>query len=548
MPAWMIRVWRAPWLWAALVIILFCVPLFTGLDRRDFDNDEAIYSFSVDIMLKSGDWMTPRMIPSETFPFLEKPPLKFWMVGLPIKWGLLPANEFGMRFWDALMGSIAFLYIFAIGRRLAGPLCGLVAVLLLFTHGPLILEHGLRTNNMEAAVFLAYAGAVFHFLAWRKSGPDGRAHIIAMALYFVLGFMTKFVAALFLPVILAIAALLKREDQVRLYFHWRGFLLAGVIAIALIAPWFVYEYQIYGHRRYDTIFGDHVVKRLTAYLDPTHLQPWHFYFTHLWGLLRESGAWFVVVPGALLILRRTLFHRWLEGALIILWFVLPMAVISAGTSKLYHYAYPFLPPFALAGGYFVGVTTSALWRGMQRAGSAMGPASRAAISAVAIAAILLLLPIPAYQRVIAEIRRDAHPLQNLRACLEAADSKRNGVWVEGLGFTHRYSYYLYNLGTWEQRDIASDQTVAMHLYSPDAYRPVMLGDKRYVDFIAHMRGDSESVLRGAARHTTNPPELLFEVFRGSTVGFMQLESAVLLLPGPFSSCAVDRLKIGSPLP
>src|SRR4030095_8479895 len=102
---------------------------------------------------------------------LEKPPLKFWIVALPIRWGLLPANEVGMRFSDALMARIAFLYIFALGRKLAGPICGLAAVYLLFTHGPLVLEHGLRTNNMESAIFLAYAGGVFHFLKWRWSGP-----------------------------------------------------------------------------------------------------------------------------------------------------------------------------------------------------------------------------------------------------------------------------------------------------------------------------------------------------------------------------------------
>ena len=36
-----------------------------------------------------------------------------------------------------------------------------------------------------------------------------------------------------------------------------------------------------------------------------------------------------------------------------MWAVVPMAIISAGTSKLYHYAYPFLPPVALAAGYLV---------------------------------------------------------------------------------------------------------------------------------------------------------------------------------------------------
>ena len=78
----------------ALIALLFCAPLFTSLHHQDFDNDEAIYSFAVDTMVKDGDWLTPKSAPSESEPFFEKPPLKFWIVALPIKAGLLPANEF----------------------------------------------------------------------------------------------------------------------------------------------------------------------------------------------------------------------------------------------------------------------------------------------------------------------------------------------------------------------------------------------------------------------------------------------------------------------
>jgi hypothetical protein len=39
--------------------------------------------------------------------------------------------------------------------------------------------------------------------------------------------------------------------------------------------------------------------------------------------------------------------------LVVLWAAIPLAIISAGTSKLYHYAYPFLPPLTLAAGYVV---------------------------------------------------------------------------------------------------------------------------------------------------------------------------------------------------
>jgi hypothetical protein len=145
--------------------------------------------------------------------------------------------------------------------------------------------------------------------------------------------------------------------------------------------------------------------------------------------------------------------------------------------------------------------------------------------------------------VLAEFARDANPLGDLRACLLAADQNRPGVWVEGLGFTHRYPYYLFALGKWEQRDLASDYTVAMHLYSPDSYRPVMLSAKRYADFTAHLSQNPEEVLRGAARRTSNSPEQLMEIFRGSNVGMIPLEAATLLLPGPFSTCAQERLPV-----
>ena len=71
-----------------------------------------------------------------------------------------------MRVWDALFGGLAFLYVFALGRRLAGPVCGFVAVFVLFVYGPLLFEHGLRNNNMEAPLFLGYCGGVYHYLAW----------------------------------------------------------------------------------------------------------------------------------------------------------------------------------------------------------------------------------------------------------------------------------------------------------------------------------------------------------------------------------------------
>ncbi|MGE0448950.1 MAG: ArnT family glycosyltransferase [Vicinamibacterales bacterium] len=342
-------------LWLALVLAAFCFPLFVGLDRPDLETDEAIYSFAVDRILEVGDWLAPKSSPSETEVFLEKPPLKFWIVAAPIELGLLPHNEFGLRFWDAVFGGLAFLYVFAIGSLLAGPACGATAVLLLFVHVPLVLMHGVRTNNMEAPLLLSYCGGVYHFLRWAGPGDAGRRrrHAFAAGLYFALGFMTKFVAALFFPFVLVLAVIGSPVRRQRLVTEWRTWFAVGAVVLALCAPWFVYAYSRFGAQLWNTILAEHVVRRLTNYLDPAHLQPWDFYVRVMWTSWSDEHVNWIALAGLTTLLVQTIRRRWFDGAVVLLWAVVPLAIISTGTSKLYHYAFPFLPPIALAGGYLV---------------------------------------------------------------------------------------------------------------------------------------------------------------------------------------------------
>ena len=349
-------------LWLVLVGALFCLPLFVGLGRTDLQNDEAIYSFGADVMVASGDWLTPKSCPWENVAFLEKPPLKFWIVAAPIRLGLLPDNEFGLRFWDAAFGSAAFLYVFAMGRRIGGSMCGLAAVLMLFVHRPLLFEHGLRSNNMEASLVLAYCGGICHFLMWRTSNEDSRArlHVFAVAVFFVLAFMTKLVAALFLPLVIAAALVLRRNDRSRFARHWRVWFAAAALAGLLIVPWFLYQYVRFGAVLWEDLFGAAVYTRFTTFLNPAHVQPWHYYFSTMWNELAASQTALWTVGGLVLVFWRTMRTGWSDGTTILLWFGLPLGLISLGTSKIYHYAYPFLPPLALAAGYLVSIAPRAL--------------------------------------------------------------------------------------------------------------------------------------------------------------------------------------------
>jgi 4-amino-4-deoxy-L-arabinose transferase-like glycosyltransferase len=336
-----------------LLLVACCLPLFIGLGNSDLGNDEAIYSYAAESILMTGDWLSPRSSPNLHIIFLEKPPLKFWIVAAPIRLGLLPLDEFGLRFWDAVFGSAAFVYVFLLGRRMAGPVCGAFAVLTLFVHRPLLFEHGLRSNNMEAALLLAYCGGVYHFLRWAQQEPGrgGRLHVAAFTGFFFLAFMTKFVAAVFLPLVCGLTAVLVAPVRAALWKDWRRWLIASTVFVLLAAPWFIYHAVQHFDDLWATMFRDHVVTRFTAYVDPAHVQPWHYYFSQLVVELQRSVVLWWVLAGLCLLVIDLVRTRSGTLVIVLIWAFVPPALIALGSSKVYHYLYPFLPPFALAAGY-----------------------------------------------------------------------------------------------------------------------------------------------------------------------------------------------------
>jgi 4-amino-4-deoxy-L-arabinose transferase-like glycosyltransferase len=366
----------SPWYaGAALIVVLcwFCGPLFIGLGEWDLQSDEAIYSHAIDKMLETGDWLTPRTIRFDE-PFLEKPPLKLWIVAGAIRAGLLPQDEYGFRFFDALFGAVAFVYVFWLGRWLAGSICGIVAVLVLFTLDALLFDHGLRSNNMDAALVLAYCGGVFHFARWVEHSSRNRRslHATAAALYFVLGFMTKYVAVLFLPIVCALSLFWHRDARARTRSYWREWTTPALLAVAVIMPWFVYQVAQAGGGLWETMWRDQVFARFTGVMDARRLLPWHFYFSWLAGETISAGSHWMSMLGLLVLGVKAWQGRpWLARVLL-LWFILPFGLLSIGTSKFLHYTYPFLPPLALGAGAAAAMLVAAIERMIDRAASATG--------------------------------------------------------------------------------------------------------------------------------------------------------------------------------
>ena len=128
------------------------------------------------------------------------------------------------------------------------------------------------------------------------------------------------------------------------------------------------------------MFAEHVYARFTASLDPGHVHPWNFYYLTMFRQLGYSGTTWLAVAGGLVLLVNTVRRPSLDQLLVVYWFVIPVALISTGTSKLHHYLYPFLPPVALAAGYgpawLLAATRSQVDRGDGGGASAVDRRSR----------------------------------------------------------------------------------------------------------------------------------------------------------------------------
>ena len=116
--------------------------LFFDLGASSFhDVDEALYAQVAREMWQSGDRLTP------TFwgePFLHKPPLAYWLIGLVNEWlpGLSPELQSRLPSALAALALVALVYWSA--GRLAGPVAAGIAALLLLVNPQFLYEHGAR--------------------------------------------------------------------------------------------------------------------------------------------------------------------------------------------------------------------------------------------------------------------------------------------------------------------------------------------------------------------------------------------------------------------
>ncbi len=325
----------------ALATLLAALVLLPLLGHRILAEwDEGIYAEVSREMLHAHSWITPLW---NTEPWLEKPPLLFWITAASYK--LFGPTEFAARLPSALSGIalVALLHRWLLPRE--GRLAAWISTLLLLS--TLGFLHLCRVGETDVLLSLWTTVALIGLTTLdtpTQSRPQTANQIRAWLLFF-LGFalatLTKGAAAIVLPLTLILVAAVSRWPRTR---FGAPFLLGVALFAALVLPWHLLMLHRFGRLFLREYLGFHVLARATRAIEhhPTH--PWYY----IGVLLVSAAPWVLLYPPALAdALRRPTPHPqtnlrpWAIFSLTVLVF------FSLVQTRLPHYIAPAYPALTL---------------------------------------------------------------------------------------------------------------------------------------------------------------------------------------------------------
>ena len=332
------------WLPALCLVALAGLLLFWKLGATSFrDGDEATYAQCAREMLSRGDYLN---ILYRGEPFLEKPPLKIWLIALGYR--LFGINELGARFSSALfaLGTVAITIL--LGRRLFGATAGLLAGIILLSSVQFIHQHCGRTAELEPeTTFLYLASMACLWLARR----DCRWFYGLAA---TLGALVMTKGPVVIPALVT-AAILLATERPRVKIAGRIAILSCLIFVAIAVPWHVYQLVVRGSAFRSAYLDAHILGRFFGN-PPTGVSG------NVVGITSQSAVAFYgpvvfhsLFPWSALLLPALAFQVWdtvrrrSDGArLLVAWIAVFALTIGISKGKLSWYIIPVLPALAIS--------------------------------------------------------------------------------------------------------------------------------------------------------------------------------------------------------
>ena len=299
--------------------------------------DEGRYAEVARWMLRSGDWITPRL---DGVPFLDKPPLFYWLEA--VAFAIFGVGHGAARLVTALLGFAGCVMVYVAGTRLYGRRAGLLGALVLaanpyYFFASQYVNHDLAVSTWITAALLAFA------VGDRREGRARLGWLLAGYAAMGLAVMTKGLIGLVLPLgavgVFVVATARWREVP-------RYALPAGLAVVAAVAvPWHLLAQQ----RNPDLLHYLFVVQHFRRFAGSGFNNPAGPAFypaVILAGLL----PWSPLLPAALRRAWRAFRADRLGGRsdlLLLAWAALVVVFFSIPESKIAGYVLPALPPLAL---------------------------------------------------------------------------------------------------------------------------------------------------------------------------------------------------------
>jgi len=291
--------------------------------------DEGRYAEIAREFFVLGDWGIPHL---NLLPYLEKPPLVYWLTALSFKVGGF--TELAARLPSAVSALGGVFLAYGLGRAFWGPGPGVLSALVLASAAGYVALGRILTLDMTFALCLNL-GIGLGYLALSR----GQERLWPWAyLALALAVLTKGPVALVLAGLVWVAWVMVNRRSIRPLIHIRGWVLLAFITL----PWFVYAQWRYPEFFRFFILEHHLLRFLTPAIHP---EPIWYYVPVLLGLLLP---WTWLLPWAL-----APGDRWRDPdyRFLVIWAAVIVVFFSLSRGKLVPYILPALLPLALLVGH-----------------------------------------------------------------------------------------------------------------------------------------------------------------------------------------------------
>jgi 4-amino-4-deoxy-L-arabinose transferase-like glycosyltransferase len=318
------------WSWVLILTVAGWVIFFYRLGVPGLmDPDEGRYAEIAREFFVLGDWGIPHL---NLLPYLEKPPLVYWLTALSFKVGGF--TEAAARLPSALSALGGVFLAYGLGRALWGPGPGVLCALVLASAAGYVAMGRILTLDMTFALCLNL-GVGLGYLALSR----GRERLWPWAyLALALAVLTKGPVALVLAGLVWIVWIMVNRGSGRPLIQIRGWVLLAVITL----PWFVYVQWRYPEFFRFFILEQHLLRFLTPAIHP---EPLWYYVPVLLGLLLP---WTWLLPWTL-----AAAGRWRDPdyRFLVIWAAVIVIFFSLSRGKLVPYILPAFLPLALLVGH-----------------------------------------------------------------------------------------------------------------------------------------------------------------------------------------------------